>query len=487
MKFKRIFAAAMSLCMAAPMLAIQSPADVSADVTLMGDANNDGKFTIADAVMTKKWIIGSGELDNWENVDFCKDNVIDSFDLNIMCKELVKQGVAVPPEFFAKNLSDGIKSAEVSGAEADSEFILGQTEFALEMMKREISDDTNTLISPYSVMQALAMTANGADGETKAEMEKVLGGMSIDRLNKYLYTQRVSQPDGESCKLSTANSIWSRDAEGLFTVNPDFLQKNADYYGADFFAAPFDSTTVKDINNWVSEKTDKMITELVKDISPYTLMYLINAVAFDAKWLEPYMENDVADSYFTDYKGDVQTARMMYSTEPCYLEGENAEGFMKYYSGKRYAFAAILPDEGIALSDYINSLTSDELNRILSEPQITDVSAGLPKFEYDFDTQLNETLKDMGMPAAFDPEEADFTKMAAINAHLFISSVIHKTHIEVTEAGTRAAAVTGVEMSTDSIKPVPDKEIILNRPFIYAIVDTETHLPVFLGTVGSVE
>lgn len=487
MKFKRTLAAAMSLCMAAPMLTLQAPANVSADVTIMGDANNDGEFTIADAVMTQKWIIGSGELTNWENADFCKDNVIDSFDFNIMCRELVKQGVELPPEFSAKNLSDGIKSAEVSGAEADSEFIHGQTEFALELMKREIKDDTNTLISPYSIMQALAMTANGADGETKAEMEKVLGGMPIDKLNKYLYTQRVSQPDGEKCKLSTANSIWSRDCGSGFTVNPDFLQKNADYYDADFFAAPFDDTTVTDINNWVSDKTDKMIKELLKAIDPETLTYLINAVAFDAKWLYPYTADDVVDSKFTDYKGDVHNVDMMYSTESTYLEGDNEEGFMKYYSGHRYAFAAILPDEGIALSDYVNSLTSEELNSILSNPQLTDITAGLPKFKYDFETELSRTLADMGMGMAFEPGAADFTKMADINGHFFISAVLHKTHIEVTEAGTRAAAVTGVELSTDCVKPVPEKRVILDRPFIYAIVDTDTNLPVFLGTVGSIE
>lgn len=486
MKFKRTLAAAMCLCMAAPMLALQAPATVSADVTLMGDANNDGEFTIADAVMTRNWLIGSGELINWENVDFCKDNIIDSFDFIIMCRELVKQGIELPTEFFAKNLSDGIKSAEVVGAEADSKFIYGQTEFALELMKREIKEDTNTLISPYSIMQALAMTANGADGETKAEMEKVLGGMSIDQLNEYLYTQKVSQSDGENCKLSTANSIWAKDLGGFFTVNSNFLQKNANYYDADFFAAPFDDTTVKDINNWVSDKTDKKIKELLKAIDPNTMMYLINAVAFDAKWNEPYMAEDVVDSYFTDYKDQVQTVDMMYSTEHTYLSGENAEGFMKYYSGNRYAFAAILPDESIALSDYVNSLTSEELNRILSEPQSADIKAGLPKFKYDFDTELSVTLEDMGMSDAF-TDGADFSKMS--DRGLYINSVIHKTHIEVAEDGTRAAAVTGIGACTcfNYIPESSEKKIILDRPFIYAIVDTETNLPVFLGTVGSIE
>lgn len=488
MRSKKIFSAAMSLCMALPMLAVQSPASVSADVTLMGDANGDGEFNIADAVMTQKWLIGNGSITNWENVDFCKDGIIDSFDLVMLCKELLKQpGIDLPPEFLAINLSKDIKSNEVSGANADSEFVMGQTEFALELMKREINDDTNTLISPYSIVQALAMTANGANGETKEQMETVLGGMPIEKLNEYLYTQRTSQPNNERCKITTANSIWSRDDDELISVEPDFLQKNADYYSADVFKAPFDNTTVNDINSWVNDNTDKMIPKLLDEIPDEAVMYLINAVAFDAKWLRPYRANDTVDSYFTDYKGDVQTAKMMYSTENLYLEGENAEGFMKYYQGGRYAFAAILPDEGIALSDYVNSLTPEELNSILSNPQDDYITAGLPKFSYDFDTELSKTLVDMGMENAFNPFTADFTKMASTSTgFLSISQVIHKTHIEVAEEGTKAAAVTSVGMEAGSCEP-PAKDIILNRPFVYAIVDTETSLPIFLGTVGSIE
>lgn len=479
MSKKRILAAAMSFCMAAPMCALMAPASVSADITIMGDANNDGEFTIADAVMTQKWILGSGELTNWENVDFCKDNVIDIFDLNLLCKELVKQGAVLPPGLSAVNVSNDIKSSQVDGAKADSEFVLSQTEFALELMKREIKDGENTLISPYSVMQALAMTTNGADGETKAEMEKALGGMSIEKLNEYLYTWRESQPNSEKCKLSTANSIWSKvDDELLF--NQDFLQKNADYYNADIFKAPFDKTTVDDINNWVNEKTDKMIPKLLEEISNDSIMFLINAVAFDAKWMEPYTENDVYDSYFTSSDGTVNTAHIMASTEYTYLHGENAEGFMKYYDGGRYAFAALLPDEGIALSDYVNSLTPQEFNRIISEPEMTAIYTELPKFKYDFDTELNKTLKDMGMNSAF-YEGADFSKMVNICCH--IDSVLHKTHIEVDEEGTKAAAVTSVGIVGDCAPIIPEKEIILNRPFLYAIVDTETSLPVFIGTL----
>lgn len=486
MRSKKILSAAMSLCMALPMLAVQSPASVSADVTLMGDANGDGEFNVADAVMTQKWLVGNGSITNWENVDFYKDGVIDSFDLALLCKELVKQqGIELPPEFLAINLSKDVKSNEVSGANADSEFVMGQTEFALELMKREIKDDTNTLISPYSIMQALAMTANGADGETKAQMEKVLGGMSIEKLNEYLYTQRISQSSND---ISTANSIWTLDDEERISVYPDFLQKNADYFSADVFKAPFDDTTVKDINSWVNDKTDKMIPKLLDEIPDDAVMYLINAVAFDAKWIEPYEEYDVVDSYFTDYKGDVQTAKMMYSTEYSYLKGENAEGFLKYYKGKRYAFAAILPDEGIALSDYVNSLTPEELNRILANPHNDYITAGLPKFSYDFDTELSNTLIDMGMINAFNPIIADFTKMAyTASGYLSVSKVVHKTHIEVSEEGTKAAAVTSVEMSDGACAAPPEKEIILNRPFVYAIVDTETSLPIFLGTVGSIE
>lgn len=454
---------------------------------VMGDANGDGYLGISDAVTLQNYIIGKGEIKNLSLVDFTDDGIIDSFDLCLMKKALVEDIVVLPPEPQGiVNLTADIKSAEVEGKDADETFINGQTDFALELLKNTVSENENVLVSPYSVVQALAMTGNGADGITKEEFENVIGGgIDFDELNKYLYTQRTGQPNDERCKLLTANSVWTRNDEGRISPYPEFLQKVVDYYNAELFKAPFDEKTVSEVNNWVDTNTDHMIPKIVNEIDPSTVMMLINAVTFDAKWQNMYYKEDVFEHDFTNYNGTVQQAEMMFSDEYSYLEDENATGFYKYYQGRRYAFAALLPNEDISVTDYVNSLTPESLHNVLSNPQEDYIRAGLPKFSYDYGKELTEILADMGMPSAFNDNYADFSKLAPQS--IFISKVIHKTHIDVFEEGTRAAAVTGVFENDTACPPLPEKEIILDRPFVYCIVDTETYLPVFMGTLMNLE
>ncbi|MDE5936154.1 MAG: serpin family protein, partial [Ruminococcus sp.] len=380
----------------------------------------------------------------------------------------------------AKNLTVDIQSNEIAGTEADEKFILGQTEFALSLFKKELKDNENTLVSPYSVMQALSMTANGADGATKAEMEDVLG-MPIENLNKYLYTQRTSQHSDENSRLSTANSIWTRSDVG---VNQDFLQTNVDYYNADFFTAPFNDTTLTDINNWVNDKTDKMIPNALDEISADAAMYLINAIAFDAKWEVEFNKDMTAEAEFTAVDNTKQKADMMNSKyESYYIEDENAYGLYKYYKGRKYAFSAVMPkDENVSINDYIANLTAESLNNLLANPQNKKLAVSLPKFSYDFDTLLNDTLSSMGMPTAFDEKNADFSNM--IDRNSYISRVIHKTHIDVDEAGTKAGAATIVEVKDNAVWA--EEYISFDRPFFYCIIDTETNIPVFMGTLMSI-
>lgn len=453
---------------------------------VQGDANGDGYLGIADAVMLQNYIMGNGEITDWQSVDFTGDGVIDVFDLCLMKQALLKIPELNPPAVQPQeivNLTADIKSAEVEGKDADETFIDGQTDFALELLKNTVSEKENVLVSPYSVVQALAMTGNGADGITKEEFENVIGGgIDFDELNKYLYTQRTGQPNDDKCKLLTANSVWTRNDDERISPYPEFLQKVVDYYSAELFKAPFDEETVKEVNKWVDTNTDHMIPKIVNEIDPETVMMLINAVTFDAKWRSPYYKEDVWKYDFTNYNGTVQQAEMMFSDEYSYLEDENATGFYKYYQGGRYAFAALLPNEDISVTDYVNSLTPESLHNVLSNPQEDYIRAGLPKFSYDYGKELSEILADMGMPSAFD--YADFSKLAPQS--IFISKVIHKTHIDVFEEGTRAAAVTVVE-ANDGCPAPPEKEIILDRPFVYCIVDTETYLPVFMGTLMNLE
>ena len=383
------------------------------------------------------------------------------------------------------NLTADIQPQTVSAAEPDELFCTGQTAFALSLLQETVSEE-NLLLSPYSVMQALAMTANGADGETRTQMEQVLGGLPMETLNPYLYTMRSQQPNTEHYKLLTANSVWIRNDAERIRVKPDFLQTNADYYGADAYNAPFDNSTVSDINQWCSDHTDGMIPELLNRIEDEAVMYLINAVLFDSKWARPYT-SEPRDCNFTAQNGTNQTAQMMYSDEHLYLEDANATGFMKRYEGGQYAFAALLPEEGMSAADYIAGLTAESLRDTLTNPQSCEVRAGLPAFSYDYDTELSDALKAMGMPLAF-TDSADFTRMADTESDsLYISGVLHKTHIDVNTEGTRAAAVTAVEVYTsEAIATEEPKYVILDRPFLYMILDTETCLPIFVGVLNEI-
>lgn len=357
------------------------------------------------------------------------------------------------------------------------------TDFAVRLLNASVNEGENTLVSPLSVLCALSMTANGADGETKAQMESALG-MSVEELNGYIYNYINSLPQGEKYKLNIANSIWFKDSPSL-SVNRDFLQTNADYYGASIYKAPFDEETLKDINSWVEEKTDGMIPEILDEISEEAIMYLVNALAFEAEWQEVYFEHQVREGKFTLEDKSTVNAEFMYSDERLYIETENASGFIKRYNGGKYAFAALLPNEDITVSQLIDTLRGDKLNETLSNPKLCAVKAKIPKFETEFSTELSEALRSMGINDAFDGGLADFSKLGtSANGNIYISRVLHKTFISVGEKGTKAGAATVVEMNCEGIEILDSvKEVYLDRPFVYMLIDCETNTPFFIGTM----
>lgn len=457
---------------------------------LKGDSNNDGDFGVADLVSLESYILKNQDITAPELADMNGDGSVDVFDLTLMRKSLMDSEDFTPAPMsinLSNTVTEGVVPTEIQGREPDSEFVLAQTDFSLNLLKQTADSSENVFISPYSAMQALAMTANGADGETKSQMEKVLGGLDVEKLNEYLYTQRISQPDEKYCSLKTYNSIWTLNDTERINVHDDFVRRNRAYYGADIFLADFDETTVKDINNWVKAKTDGMIPKTIEELSPETVMCLINTVLFDAKWQEQYYTSSVEEGDFTSSDGTVRKAEMMYSKEKYYLTGENAVGMYKLYEGEKYAFVGILPDEGISAEEYINSLTPESLNKMLSEKKTADaVYCTLPKFTVEYDNELSDELKAMGMTDAFEPY-ADFSNMADTDTEmLFINKVIHKTKIEMCESGTKAAAVTSVMMNAGASVAETVVHINLNRPFVYAIVDTETNIPVFMGTLNDI-
>lgn len=360
-------------------------------------------------------------------------------------------------------------------------------DFAVRLFRESFDGENAAMISPLSVLAALAMTANGARGETLAQMEAALG-MKIEQLNAWFAAYEAALPEAEKYKLSLANSIWFTDDES-FTVMPGFLQTNADYYGAGIYRAPFDDGTCRDINSWVKEHTDGMIKKILDKIPDEAVMYLVNALAFDAEWQTIYKENQVRPGTFTALDGSERKTDMMYSTESRYLSDDDAEGFIKYYADGKYAFAALLPEEGTDIAEYAASLTGEGLYRMLTNPDKITVEAAIPRFEMEYDIEMRAVLEAMGMVDAFDGDLADFSGLgSSTQGNLCISRVLHKTYLAVDEKGTKAGAATVVEVVCETAAEVVGdvKRVYLDRPFLCMLVDCETMLPFFIGAVTDI-
>lgn len=383
----------------------------------------------------------------------------------------------------SKNWTPAPKSSAAPAwplAETEAEAL---TEFSLNLL-RENWNGENLLLSPLSVLSALGMTANGAQGETLAQMEAVLG-LPVEELNKTLAAWTENLPRESACRADLANALWLRD-DGSLVPEETFLQTVADWYGAEVFSAPFDAGTRKDINRWVDRNTHGMIPEILEDIPKDVVLYLVNALALEAEWETVYRTDQVWDHVFTTGEGEEQTGSFLYSSEGYYLKDDGAQGFLKPYKGGRWAFAALLPEEGTALRDYLASLTGKGLHALLKHPEETLVEAAIPKFQCRYGVNLVESLKAMGMPSAFLPGEANFSGMGTAAGPLFISGVLHRTYLSVDEKGTKAGAATAVAMSGGGgteITPV----VHLDRPFLYLLVDLETGLPAFLGAVTELD
>lgn len=334
------------------------------------------------------------------------------------------------------------------------------------------------VMSPASVLTALLMVEEGADGETAAQIQDTVG---VEVFYAREAFEKILNTKGEGTQLNTANSVWLRNDPNL-QVKENFLAAMQELFDAEVFSADFDEKTRKDINLWCKVHTKDRIEKILDDaIPPETKLYLINALTFDGKWQSPYKDYQVGDTDFTAADGSVQTAEMMYGTEYTYLESELATGFVKPYEDG-YSFVALLPNEGLAMADFVKGLTGESFTK-----EDVLVETGLPKFKTESGAELSTALRAMGIRDVFDAERADLSRTATTpEGNLFVSKVLHKAFIETDTEGTRAAAVTAVAEDAGSAPPSEMKRVILDRSFFYAIVEDSTGIPVFMGTVESV-
>ncbi len=388
----------------------------------------------------------------------------------------------------ASNMLYSVTANQVNSKPIDDAFISSSADFAIKVFQKSITKDENSLISPLSVMLALSMVANGANGQTKSEMETLLGSnISIEDLNQYLYSYVQSLPSSDKYKLKIANSIWFHDDENQFRVEKDFLQKNADYYNAATYKSSFSKETLKDINNWVKNRTNGMIDKIINEIDKDAVMYLINALVFEAEWDTVYEKYNVANGEFNTIKGITRSVKMMSSSESQYIDTGKATGFIKNYKDRKYSFVALLPNKDVNINEYVSSLDGEGFRLAVANAKPAVVSAKLPKFRYEYSVEMSDILSLLGIPTAFDVDLADFSKLGSYtDGKIYIENVIHKTYISVDELGTKAGAVTSIAVNASSA-PAEIKYVTLDRPFIYAIIDNETKLPFFIGTVMDIQ
>ena len=387
-----------------------------------------------------------------------------------------------------QDAEDSTDKGSVEMVEYDEEQIRdGYIDYSIELLKESVTDGTNSMISPLSVMMAMDMAAAGAKGGTQDQITQMFcPGASQAQIESYLSDLMERYQANEDVELHIANSIWIND---MFAeeINTEYLDRANQVFDATARVLPFDAAAVDEINGWVDENTNGMIDRLLDSLQPDTVLCLLNATAVEAPWAEPYEDAQVWEDDFTDAAGQTQSVEMMHGTEEDYFETEDAIGFLKYYEGGEYGFLAILPKEGMTVEEYLAGMTGESYREFYNtRTGAYKVHTMMPKFTYEYELTMNDVLYALGVKDAFNGDLADFSGIAPAD-DLYIDLVVHKTFIEVGQYETRAAAVTGV-MMTNLAMPIEEeyREVYLNRPFIYAIIDTENGAPIFIGTLQSV-
>ena len=382
-----------------------------------------------------------------------------------------------------KSLTTKYTVQQMKAVPLTKDFLAASMDFGLNFLNYEanIKQNKNVLTSPASALFALGMAGNGAAGKTLEEFEQVLGnGLSIEDLSESygsLLQQYATVPPE---KLTVADSIWLKADD--HSVLPSFLEANSRYFRQDVYSSPTLNEAADDINVWVSKQTNGLIPMLYgpnETIDDTTFMILINTIYFHMGWEQEFNPAATREANFYPSPGEQAKALMMNCQENMqYLEENGAIGFLKPYQEEGFSFLAILPPEGQTPEEYLSSLTGQKFLELLARTTPKEISLTMPKFQLECQMNLNNFLLDAGMQTAFGA--ADFSRMCTAPA--YISSVIQKTCIELDEKGTKAAAVTAVQMDSGMAAPVT--EIILDRPFLYAILDSKNNFPLFLGILN---
>ena len=340
----------------------------------------------------------------------------------------------------------------------------------------------STIVSPISVSYVLGMLNEGAGGETRRQITDVLGlGGSVQEINKYFKKMMGdAQSVDPSVKLKNANCIYFKLG---MSINPKFKADMQNYYNAHVEAINFNSSSILNkINNWCKTHTDGMIPELLKkgELHPNRRMYLLNAVYFKASWTDQFDPMSTSDIDFITLDGKTVKRPMMHRHGMAvYGKNDLCKMLCLPYGNKACSMVVLLPNEGKTTDDVIRNLSAQKLKEWQSQMRTEEVNILMPRFTTESETHLEDILSSMGMPRAF-RGDADFPNMLkGYHDELYVSMMKQKAKIEVSEEGTKAAAVTVAEEVV--IGEHFYEYFYATRPFVYYIMEKSTGAIYFMG------
>lgn len=374
---------------------------------------------------------------------------------------------------------------EVKSVNISSDFAAKTSNFTFDFWRNLQADesvDKNYFISPLSLHIALGMLLNGADTDTKNEIQKVLGleNQSMEEINKTYLELIENLPKVDPKVVNTiANSIWQ---DKNFTSEQTFIDNLTSSFKARLYNEDFGNpATVEKINKWASDNTNAKIKKILEQIEPSQVMFLINALYFKGDWTREFKTENTQKAEFNGTKATKMVDMMSQTSEFKYASFENYQLLELPYGNEKYSMTVLLPKSG-TVESIVSKLDATNWQSAQNTMSKRKVVVGLPKFTIEYSKKLNSILQKMGMVKAFG-SQADLSKIAKPAGKLKVGFVKQDTYVAVDEKGTEAAAVTTIGIEVTSLPVYP--EIICNKPFAFLITEKTSNTIMFIGKVSN--
>lgn len=363
----------------------------------------------------------------------------------------------------------------------------GGNEFAFNLF-RQVSGFDSKVVSPLSVSYLMGMLANGAVGQTRQEILAAMGckGISLDQLNEF-YGQMV-RCTGRFDKATTIQLANYIALNKQYHLKEPFAKTMRETYLAGVESLDFaSSSTTKRINQWCAKQTDGMVPSIIDEVDPSAVSYVMNAICFNGSWSDKFAKSDTHQENFQGYTRDIKKAYMMHrNAKYMYMDNDMFAAVNIPYGNGAYRMTVLLPNQGKSIEEMLKSLDAKTFGELDTKMENCIVDLKLPRFATEVELPLNEVVSKLGAPSMF-TGNADFSNFA--NGSLFVSKMFQKAKIEVSEEGTKAAAVTAAVMMLSAFHPEEPRRVAFhaNRPFVYTVTESGTGAILFMGQFTGAE